>query len=152
MSEIDVFIDRLKAKGLELTKECDYSTFLGIMFHRNLKNNNITMTQPGLFKKNVEATGMTLCSPNKTPTSQTALGSEPEGPPIKENWKYSSMAGVLLYLSMNTRPHCLCSQPSSSVHFHSQAVPCISCQDDHQVPLCNLRLRHHLYPYHCLQG
>ena len=46
---------------------------------------------------------MTLCSPNKTPTSQTALGSDPEGPPIKENWKYPSVVGMLLYLSTNTR-------------------------------------------------
>ena len=49
-------------------------------------NDTITMTQPGLMKKVVEATGMILCSPNKTPTLQTALGSDPEGPPIKENW------------------------------------------------------------------
>ena len=105
MSEIDAFIDRLKAKGFELTKECDFSAYLGIKFHRNLKNNTITMTQPGLIKKIVEATGMTLCSPHKTPTtSQTALGSDPEGLPIKENWKYSSVVGMLLYLSMNTRP------------------------------------------------
>ena len=60
------------------------------------------MTQPGLIKKIIEATGMTLCSPNKTPTSQTALGSDPEGPPIKENWKYSFVAGMLLFLSTNT--------------------------------------------------
>ena len=104
MSEINAFIDRLKAKGFELTNECDFSTYLGIKFHRNPKNNTITMTQPGLIKKVVEATGMTLCSPNKTPTSQTALGSDPEGPPIKENWKYSSVVGMLLYLSTNTRP------------------------------------------------
>ena len=62
------------------------------------------MTQPGLIKKAVEATGMTLCNPNKTPTSQTALGSDPEGPPIKENWKYPSVVGILLYLSINTTP------------------------------------------------
>ena len=62
------------------------------------------MTQPGLIKKITEATGMTLYSPNKTPTSQTALGSDPEGPPTEENWKYSSVVGMLLYLSMNTRP------------------------------------------------
>ena len=47
---------------------------------------------------------MTLCSPNKTPTSQTALGSDPEGPPIKENWKYPSVVGMLLNLSTNRRP------------------------------------------------
>ena len=88
MSEIDAFIDRLKAKGFELAMECDSSAYLGIKFHRNPKNNTIKMTQPGLIRKVVEATGMTLCSPNKTPTSQTALGSDPEGPPIKENWKH----------------------------------------------------------------
>ena len=101
MSEIDAFIGRLKAKGFEITKKCDFSAYLGINFHRNLKNNTLTMTQHGLIKKVVEATGMTLCSPNKTPTSQTALGSDPEGPPVKENWK---LVGMLLYLSMNTRP------------------------------------------------
>ena len=62
------------------------------------------MTQPGLIKKVIEATGMELCSANKTPTSQTALGSDPEGSPIKETWKYSSVAGMLFYLSMNTGP------------------------------------------------
>ena len=40
----------------------------------------------------------------KTPTTQTALGSDPEGPPVKEAWKYSSVVGMLLYLSTNTRP------------------------------------------------
>ena len=29
---------------------------------------------------------------------------DPEGPPIKEAWKYSSVVGMLLYLSTNTRP------------------------------------------------
>ena len=103
VSEIDAFIDRLKAKGFELTKECDFSASLGIKFHRNRKNNTRAMTEPGLIKKIVEATGIALCSPNKTPTSQTALGSDPEGPPIKKNWKYSPVIGMLLYLSTNTR-------------------------------------------------
>ena len=62
MSETDAFIDRF-----ELTKECDFSAYLGIKFHRNQKNNNTTMTQPGLIKKVVEATGMTLCSLTKLP-------------------------------------------------------------------------------------
>ena len=102
MYEDDACIDRLKDKGFELTKEYDFSAYLRIKFHRNLKNNTITTTQPVLIKKLVEATGMTLFCPNKTPTSQTALGSDPEGPPINEN--YSSVVGMLLYLSMNTRP------------------------------------------------
>ena len=96
MSEIDAFIDRLIAKGFELTRECAFCAYLGIKFHRNLEDNTITMTQPGLIKKVVEATGMTLCNPNKTPTSQSSLRSDPEGPPIKENWKYSSVVAMLL--------------------------------------------------------
>ena len=104
MSEIDAFINRLKSKGFELTKECDFSAYLGIKFQCNLKDNTITMTQPGLIKKVIEATGMEVCSANKTLTSHTALGLDPEGPPIMEAWKYSSFIGMLLYLSMNTRP------------------------------------------------
>ena len=104
MSEIDAFIDRLKSKGFLLTKECDFSTYLGIKFQRNPQNNTITMTQPGLIKKVIEATRMELCRANNTPTSQTTLGSDPEGSPVKETWKYSSVVGMLPYLSMNTRP------------------------------------------------
>ena len=62
------------------------------------------MTQPGLILKVVKATGMKLCSANKTPTSQTALGSHPEGPPTNETWGYSPVVGMLLYLATNTRP------------------------------------------------
>ena len=64
----------------------------------------MTMTPPGLIKKVIETTGMELCSANKTPTSQTVLGSDPELPAIKEAWKYASVVGMLLYLSMSTRP------------------------------------------------
>ena len=39
MSEIDAFIDRLKNKGFELTKECDFHAYLGIKFQRNSKTN-----------------------------------------------------------------------------------------------------------------
>ena len=44
LSNIDVFIYNLKSKGFELAKECDFSTYLGIKFQRNPKNNTITMT------------------------------------------------------------------------------------------------------------
>ena len=135
MSEINAFIDRLKAKGFELTKECDFNAVLGIKFERNPKNNTITMTQPGLIKKVIESTGMELCSANKTPTSQTAPGSDPDGPPIKEVWKYSSVVGMLLHLSMNTRPE-IAFEVSQVAWFNSNPK---QSQDDHKVPVCNIR-------------
>ena len=151
ISEIDAFIDRLEAKGFELTEACDFSIYLGIKFHRNLKNNTITMTQPGLSKKVVEATCMTLCSPNKTPTSQTDLAQ------ILKDLQSRKIGSIHLWLEctlclyQHKTRYYLCSQPSSLVHFQSQAVPCISCQDDHQVPLWNLQSKHHPYSYHILQ-
>ena len=41
--------------------------------------------------------------PTKLPLHKL-LGSDPEGSPVKETWKYSSVVGRLLYLSTNTRP------------------------------------------------
>ena len=76
------------------------------------------MTQPGLIKKVIEATGMELCSANKTSTTQTVLGSDPEGSPIKETWKYSSVVRMLLYLSTNTRPDIVFAV-SQVAHFNS---------------------------------
>ena len=45
MSEIDAFIDRLKNKGFELTKECDFHAYLGIKFQRNSKTNSKIVCQ-----------------------------------------------------------------------------------------------------------
>ena len=41
--------------------------------------------------------------PNRLPTTQQALGSDPDGPPMSESWSYSSIVGMLLYLATNTR-------------------------------------------------
>ena len=44
------------------------------------------------------------CNPNYNPTSQSSLGSDTDGPPMKEDWSYSSVVGMLLYLSTCTCP------------------------------------------------
>ena len=102
MDAINEFVKRLKARGFELSVDSDFAEYLGIHFTR--KDGTITMTQPGLIKKIVEATGMTNCNGNFVPASQVCLGSDPDGPPMKEKWNYRSIVGMLLYLSTNTRP------------------------------------------------
>ena len=102
--DIDDFVGRLNKVGFELTQDGDFGEYLGIKFNMNSQDNTITMTQPGLIQKVIEATCMSDCNPNCTPAAQVCLGSDVDGPPMKEKWSYPSLVGMLLYLSTNTRP------------------------------------------------
>jgi hypothetical protein len=78
---IDEFIDGLKAKGFELTKEGSFTEFLGIKFEENTSAGSITMTQTGLIKKIIATTKMENCNPNWVPATKEALRIDPEGKP-----------------------------------------------------------------------
>jgi hypothetical protein len=128
---IDEFVEGLKKKGFDLTREGSFSEFLGIKFEEDAKAGTITLTQQGLIKKIIAATGLEDCNPNWTPAAQTALGKDPEGPPMHEDWSYPSIVGMLLYLSTNTRPD-ICFAVSQVARFnrnpkqsHAQAVKMI---------------------------
>ena len=101
---IDKFVTDLKQRGFELTKEGSFSEYLGIKFEENSEDGTITLTQKGLIKKILQATGMENCSPNRHPAAAAALGIDPDGPPHHESFNYASIVGMLLYLSTNTRP------------------------------------------------
>jgi hypothetical protein len=101
---INEFIDGLKAKGFELTKEGSFSEFLGIKFEEDTSAGSITMTQTGLIKKIIATTKMENCNPNWVPATKEPLGIDPEGKPMEEDWSYPSIIGMLLYLLTNTRP------------------------------------------------
>ena len=62
------------------------------------------MSQAGLIKKILEATGMNDCNPTQTPAVREALAKDPEGSPMTDSWNYRSIVGMLLYLASNTRP------------------------------------------------
>ena len=104
MRMIDDFVQSLKKKGFELTKEGSFSEFLGIKFEEDTSAGTITLTQKGLINKIIAATGLEDCNPNWTPAASTALGIDPDGLPMCEKWSYPSIVGMLLYLSTNTRP------------------------------------------------
>ena len=101
---IDEFITALENKGFALTREGSFSEFLGIKFTENKEAGTITLTQKGLIKKIIAATGMEDCNPNWTPASTTTLGIDPDGELMTDEWSYPSIVGMLLYLSTNTRP------------------------------------------------
>ena len=100
---IDALIRDLEGLGMQLTREGSFVEFLGIKFTPKT-NGAIELTQKGLVKKILSAMDMADCSVNKTPTTQLALGSDPDGPAMTETWSYPSIVGMLLYLSTNTRP------------------------------------------------
>jgi hypothetical protein len=101
---IDAFVDGLKAKGFKLTKEGSFSEFLGIKFEEDTLAGSITMTQMGLIKMIIATTKIENCNPNWVPAAKEALGIDPEGKPMEEDWSYPSIVGMLLYLSTNMRP------------------------------------------------
>ena len=101
---VNELIARLQGRGFELTREGSFSEFLGIKFDQDPVTKSINMTQKGLIQKIIETTGMTDCKPNWTPAATEALGIDPDGEPMTEEWSYPSIVGMLLYLTTNTRP------------------------------------------------
>ena len=67
MTLVDAFIERLKTKGFELSKDSDFADYLGINFKRN--KDEIVMTQPGLIKRILQTTKMEDCNGNWTPAA-----------------------------------------------------------------------------------
>ena len=72
MKCVDNFIDNLKKRGFELTKEGTFSEYLGIQY-TTLGDGSILMNQPGLFQKIIDATQLTNCNPNCTPPQKLYL-------------------------------------------------------------------------------
>jgi histone deacetylase 1/2 len=89
--------------SFQLRDEGEVGDFLGIRIHKQ-ENGKFDLSQTGLINKIISATGMEDCNPISTPTSKAALGSDRDGDPFNEKWKYSAVVGMLLYLSSNTRP------------------------------------------------
>jgi len=81
----------------------DAYAFLGVDV-KPRENGGYTMTQEGLIKKVLKATGMEDCNRKATPAASVPLGSDENGKPYHEEWNYASIVGMLLYLSSNSRP------------------------------------------------
>ena len=69
--------ERIVKAGFEMTREGSFSEFLGKKFVKDPVEKTITLTQCGLIKKIIDASGMSNCNPNCTPATQLALGSDP---------------------------------------------------------------------------
>ena len=87
----------------QLRNEGEVGAFLGIQIAKT-GDNSFELTQTGLIAKVLEAANMSDCNGVDTPTGPTPIGSDTDGPPFAEAWKYRTIIGMLMFLSANTRP------------------------------------------------
>ena len=101
---IDELIQQLRDMDFDLDIEGDFNSYLGIGIEE-FPDGSRHMTQSGLIKKILATSQMSNCNPNWTPSTQVALGSDPDGELYDHSkFSYSSIVGMLLYLANNTRP------------------------------------------------
>jgi hypothetical protein len=89
--------------SFQLRNEGEVGDFLGIRIEKKAED-SFYLTQTGLIDKVLIATDMQHCNSISTPAGKEAIGSDRDGEPFAEKWKYSAVIGMLLYLSGNTRP------------------------------------------------
>jgi hypothetical protein len=96
---------QLRSKDLLLEEEDDAAGFLGVRLNK-LDDGRIDMRQTGLTDRVIETLGLdTKMSKSKfTPAEAKPLARDDTGEPPNGDFSYSSVVGMLLYLSGHTRP------------------------------------------------
>ena len=85
-TKIDAMIENL-AIDLELTREGDLAAFLGIQINKSTENNgSLELTQEGLIKRVLQATGLEDFRASSTPANKETLGTDRDGLPTTETW------------------------------------------------------------------
>ena len=114
--KIDDIIDCLKRNKLQdgtaveeflLKVEGDYAGFLGINISQSTSiDGALELLQTGLIDRILVALNLDDEASNtrNEPAAVKALGKDENGPGRKEHWSYSSVVGMLLYLTCNSRP------------------------------------------------
>ena len=98
MTAIERDIQRLKDENMSLDMEDDFAGFLGVHIEQ-LEDGTTKLTQKGLIKRIVSALGVERMPTKETPAAFGTLPKDAEGEPAEELFNYSSVIGMLLYLS-----------------------------------------------------
>ena len=98
--------NKLRDEGVLLEEEDDAAGFLGVKLNKSSKTGQLVLTQEGLTDRIISALGLDteLSSPKITPCLRTPLTKDLDGDPATGNFSYSSIVGMLLYLSGHSRP------------------------------------------------
>ena len=96
----------LRNLGVDLEQEDDAAGFLGVTLDRDASTGLLEMKQTGLIKRVIEALGLDdgYAKGKRTPAETKPLVKDADGELAHEGFSYSSVVGMLLYLSGHTRP------------------------------------------------
>jgi hypothetical protein len=91
--------------GVDLKQEDDTTGFLGVTFEQDPETSLLKMKQTGLIKRIIEALGLDdRFKGNFTPSESKPLVKDGNGDLASGAFSYSSVVGMLLYLSRHTCP------------------------------------------------
>ncbi len=106
MAKIDRVAMELCKLGVALEQEDDAAGFLGVKMERNSNTGLLEMKQTGLLERVVEALGLDdgyVWGKHTTAKTKPLVKNE-DGVAAAEGFSYSSVVGMLLYLSGHTQP------------------------------------------------
>jgi uncharacterized membrane protein len=89
---------------MALKVENDVYAFLGLEVKTSKDTGRVTLTQSGLTRKVLRATGMQDSNRKHTPATPIPLGTYADRGVFHEYWDYASVVGMLMYLSSKSRP------------------------------------------------
>ena len=87
----------------ELRDEGEVGDFLCIKIAKT-GSKKFTITQTGLITKILKKSNIESCNNAKTPAALTPLATDVDGDLFNESWDYTTVVGMLIYLSKNSRP------------------------------------------------
>ena len=103
--EIEKLARKLRETGIDLEQEDDAAGFLGVRMEKNAEG-KLEMTQEGLIDRIIEALGLNVGTVHGkfTPAEGNPLVKDEDGEAAVGDFNYSSVIGMLLYLSGHSRP------------------------------------------------
>jgi hypothetical protein len=102
----DVLEEEIRSLGVSDTEQChtlqlwnegEVGAFLGIQISK-VGARMFSLVQTGLIAKVFALANMWDCNGVSTPTGPTPIGSDTDGPPFSESWKYRTVVDMLMFL------------------------------------------------------
>eukprot|EP00957_Ditylum_brightwellii_P036366 2753715-Ditylum_brightwellii.AAC.1 len=130
ISMVDETINRMEKLGFQLCVEDDVAGFLGIKLERQ-EDSTIELKQDALIDHIKETVGFQHANRKLIPVEVAELPAAPYGPGPQENWSYSSVVGIPMYLASNSMPDITMAVHQCAPYSHNprrrnkQAIKCI---------------------------